>query len=74
MTTTKQARLQYIEGTDSYELSVWDPVEGTWNLTASCQCRHAQEDPNGGADYIHYSILTQVMYLVHQGYTFVYNY
>ena len=69
----KKARVRYDNGAESgreeYALEIWDADTGSWGLVMSTRFVADAKHPETGDEFVHYTLVTQIIDLVNRGYS-----
>lgn len=73
MAKGKKAWVRYDDGAKSgeekYELLLWDEKNKEWGLDLATRFVADAEHPDAGKQFVHYSLITEVLYLIGRGYS-----
>lgn len=65
-------RIRYYEESDEYRLELWDNEYQSWRMSRAVKCVHSKEFPDElSANYVHYTILAELIHCVNLGYRVV---
>ena len=67
-----QVTIRYNEGRDAYDLLIRTSEDDEWGLNVSCDCQRCERDePDAEPNYVHYSIISELLHAIDIGYEFV---
>lgn len=69
----KLARVRYDDGSQSgqekYIIEIWSDEDQCWHENMASRFVADAKHPEAGAEFVHFGIVTQVIYLVNMGYS-----
>ena len=71
--SNKMARVRYDDGkesgTEQYIIEIWDKDTGSWGFDRASRFVADAKHPEAGADFVHYSLITELVKLANLGYS-----